>query len=153
MAVAAHADLTRALGVSVAPVTIDVHASIDSFSRATGRPWWSNSLVRGAVIDLAPTAVLAQRDGVETAVRIAIAEALIGGAFDKRPAWTRVGAARYFARGTAAARPAMPRKLECPSDAELTLAVSVTAQRDADTRAELCFIKARERAGDWRAIR
>jgi hypothetical protein len=43
--------------------------------------------------------------------------------------------------------------VRCPSDAELTLAISAAAQRDAESRAEACFARAIEQTKDWRAVR
>jgi len=141
--------LAQRLGVNVPALTIRLHGSIDEFRRATGQPWWVSSVVRGAEIDLAPAAVLDQRDGVERAVERAVAEALVAPAFDHRHAWVRVGAARYFAAGE---RPTEGRP-RCPADADLTAAVSAAAQRDAEARAEACFAHAMAREGDWREIR
>ena len=68
-----------------------------------------------------------------------------------RPAWVRVGGARYF---SSAARPAVPRSdVRCPADAELMLAVSAVAQREAEARAVQCFARALAKTGDWRRVR
>ena len=150
IAARAHDDLSRVLGTSVAPITLQLHDSVESFRAATGSPWWVSSVVSGTTIDLAPAALLAQRDGVEDAVRVAIAQLLVTQPLADRPAWTRVGAARFFGRTTRAAAPA---RLRCPSDAELNLAISVTAQRDAEVRAEACFARAYAQTRDWRAVR
>ena len=152
MASRAHDDLSRTLGTSVLPVTIRLHDTLDSFRLATNRPWWVSEVADGTAIDLAPAAVLAQRGGVEASVRVAIAELLVAGAFSGRPAWVRIGAARYFSEGAAASRPASSRT-RCPSDAELTLAVSAPAQREAESRAEACFAREMEKTRDWRAVR
>ena len=150
MAARAHDELSTTLGTSVAPITVQLHDSLESFRQATGSPWWVSSVVSGTTIELAPAALLAQRDGVEDALRVAIAELLVTQSLADRPAWTRVGAARYFGRTTHAAAPA---RLRCPSDAELNLAISVTAQRDAEARAEACFARAYAQTRDWREVR
>jgi len=149
-----HAELSRVVGVTVAPVSVRVHESIESFRAATGRPWWVSSVAEGTSIDLVPTALLALRDGLETTLRIAVADLLVSPSLRGRPLWIRVGAARYFAR-LSARRDTAPAvsSARCPSDAELTLAVSAPAQRDADARAEACFTRELARAGDWRAVR
>jgi hypothetical protein len=157
MASRAHDDLSRTLGVAVLPITIRLHDTLDSFRLATNRPWWVSEVAAGTAIDLAPAAVLAQRDGVEASVRIAVAELLVSGALGGRPAWVRIGAARYFSEaaasnGGAASRRASSRA-RCPSDAELTLAVSAPAQREAEGRAEACFAREMEKTKDWRAVR
>jgi len=152
MAASAHDDLARSLGTSVLPMTIRLHETLDSFRLATNRPWWVSEVAEGTAIDLAPAAVLAQRGGIEASVRTAVAELLVAGPLAGRPAWVRVGAARYFSQGAAVVRPASSRT-RCPSDAELLLAVSAPAQREAETRAEGCFAREVEKTRDWRAVR
>src|SRR5687768_16985354 len=79
--------LGRALGIPAAPVDVHLHESLDSFRAATGSPWWASAVASSLSIDLAPVAVLGQRGGVEAALRIAIAESMIGPALANRPAW------------------------------------------------------------------
>jgi SpoIID/LytB domain protein len=154
LATRAHAELTKTLGTSIAPITIQLHESIESFRVATGRPWWVNATAQGTSIDLAPAPVLVQREGVEAALRIALAELLVAPVVADRPLWVRIGAGRYFGRSAAAAAQAgSASRVRCPSDAELTLAVSVTAQREAESRAEACFAREFARTHDWRAVR
>lgn len=149
----AHDDLAKALGTSVAPLTVRVHESLESFRLATGRPWWVNNVSEGTTIDLLPAVLLAQRDGFDVAIRIAVAELLVSEALKGRPVWIRVGAARYFGRNASSSvQPAGPRD-QCPSDAELTLAISAPAQRNAESRAEACFAREYGRTRDWRAVR
>jgi stage II sporulation protein D len=144
-------DLSRALRVPARPLTIELHETLDDFRLSTGQPWWVQAVADGSTVDLAPLPLLDQRDGVETAVRIGVAQLLVSEALAGRPAWVRVGAARYYARGASAA-PAS-RRTRCPSDAELTLALSAAAQREAESRAEACFARAIAARGDWRAVR
>jgi SpoIID/LytB domain protein len=151
IAVRAHESLSKALGTSVMPVTIELHDTLDSFRYETGRPWWVSAAVTATTVDLAPAPLLAQREGVEMTVRIAMAEFLVSPALADRPLWTRVGAARYFARPTRTSPPS--KAVSCPVDAELRMAVSYTAQREAEQRAERCFAYALARAGDWKAVR
>ena len=129
---------------------VDVHDSIDSFRQATGRPWWVSASVSGTTIDLAPLPVLLQGDGLEPAIRRGVAEALVSSELAGRPAWVTVGAARYFS--SAGHRGNTPR-VKCPTDAELTMAVSAAAHRDAEQRAEACFAEELARTGDWRLVR
>ena len=153
MAVRAHADLAKTLGTSALPITIRLHDTLVAFRMATNRPWWVSEVADGMRIDLAPVAVLEQRGGLEASVRMAVAELLVAGALNGRSVWVRVGAARYFSQvGPSAPRPGSPRT-PCPSDAELTLAVSAPAQREAEARAGACFAREIERVRDWRAVR
>jgi stage II sporulation protein D len=147
----AHSELSRILGISVAPITVQLHESLETFRLATGRPWWVSSVSEGTSIELAPAVLLAQRDGLDRALRIAVADLLVADALKGRPVWVRVGAARYFS-GTPAAG-AAPSRPRCPTDAELTLAISAPAQRDAETRAEACFAREYAKTKDWRAVR
>lgn len=150
-----YTSLSSMLGVSVAPVTVTVHASVDAFRAATGRPWWADSRVSATGVDLQPPALLAQRGGLDFAVREAIAGVLVAGSLTGSPEWVRTGAARYFARLSSGGGALAPRneKLVCPADDELLLPVSAAAQRDAERRAEACFARARARVTDWRAVR
>ena len=168
MALRAHASLSKTLGTTVAPVTIELHDSLDSFRYETGRPWWVSAAVTGTTLDLAPAPLLAQREGIDMTIRMAMAELLVSSALADRPVWTRVGAARYFARQTPTALPSsgvLPRtpasqsasrdggQVTCPVDAELRMAVSATAQREAEQRAERCFAYALSRTRDWKTVR
>ena len=146
-----HDDLAKLLGTSVAPLTVRVHESLESFRAATARPWWVSSVANGTSIDLVPAALLAQRDGLDVTLRTAVAEVLVSPTFRGRPSWVRVGAARFFGRQRVG--PNAPLPVSCPSDAELDLAISAAAQRDADARAEACFAREYARTGEWRAVR
>ena len=152
----AYRALAKTLGVTATGITINSHESIDSFRNATGKPWWVSAAVNGSAVDLAPRVLLEQRDGVDAAVHAGIAEVLVAPVLAGRPVWVRVGAARFFARevvsGPGTVRP-MGERTRCPSDAELTLAISASAQRDAEARAEACFARAYAQSGDWRTVR
>ena len=151
-----HDDLAAVLGTSIAPLTVRVHETLESFRLATGRPWWVSSVSEGTSIDLVPAALLAQRGGFDAALRIAVAELLVADGLKGRPAWVRVGAARYFAHAVAGAaansRLGTGGRDRCPVDAELALAISAPAQRDAEARAEACFAREYARTKDWRAV-
>jgi len=152
LAATAQDAMARTLGVPAIPIVIDMHDTVESFRQATGKPWWVSTSVNGATVDLAPAALLAQRGGVEMTLRNAIAQAMVAGVFSGRPEWIRVGAGLYFARTTPPAPPPTKAKLKCPSDAELTLAISAAAQREAESRAEACFARAYASTPDWRTI-
>ena len=149
----AHDDLAKVLGTSVAPLTVRLHESIESFRLATDQPWWVSSVSEGTSIDIVPVALLADRDGFDAALRVAVAELLVSEALRGRPLWIRVGAARYFGHNPPRPAPVTESREECPSDAELTLAISASAQRAAEARAESCFAREYARTRDWRAVR
>ena len=151
-----HAALTKTLGLPAAAIDVHLHETLDSFRAATGSSWWVSAVASGSSVDLAPVAALVQRGGVEPALRVAIAESLIAPALANRPAWVRVGGARYFARaldGTAAPGAGARDRVRCPADAELTFAISAGAQREAESRAEACFARAFAQTKDWRMVR
>jgi SpoIID/LytB domain protein len=151
LTIAARESLSRALATPVQPVTVELHESLDKFRLQVRRPWWVSAAVTGTTIDLAPAALLAQRQGVESTLRTAMAELLMSSTFVDRPAWVRVGGARYF---SGAVRPAISSAdVPCPADAELTLAISAVAQREAEARAVQCFARAMAKVGDWRLVR
>ena len=143
--------LSKTLGASAGAVTVELHSTIDGFRYETGRPWWVSAAVKGTTIDLAPAALLAQREGVETTLRTAMAELLVTPTLTDRPAWVRVGAARYFSRSEP--HSAVNRDVKCPADAELTMALSASAQREAESRAERCFAREMAKTGDWRSVK
>jgi hypothetical protein len=151
MALRLRESLSKTLGATAGGVTVELHSTIDGFRYETGRPWWVSAAVKGTTIDLAPAALLAQRDGVETTLRTAMAELLVVPTLSDRPAWVRVGAARYFSR--LEPHGAVGRDVKCPVDAELTMALSASAQRDAESRAERCFARELARTGDWRSVK
>jgi SpoIID/LytB domain protein len=143
--------LSASLGTSVPGAVVELHGTIDSFRSATKQPWWISSVVRGTTVDLAPAAVLAQRMGVEYALRAAMAELFVAPALQGRPAWVRVGAARYFAREKPPATPSA--RVRCPSDEELLASTSAPGFREAEARAEMCFAAGYARTKDWRTVR
>jgi stage II sporulation protein D len=163
----AHTAVAAALGLTSAPVAVEVYDTIDAFRRVTGRPWWVAFDQRPMAIAIGPTA-LADVETLDAALRASMADRLMAPALAGRPAWTRVGGARYVARvvgvgpvsavpqrlAVPAALPAPPGKgPACPADAELTLAVSAAAQREAEARAEACFVRAFQASRDWRSVR
>ena len=145
----ARESLSRVLGTPAQPVTVELHESLDKFRLEVRRPWWVSAAVTGTTIDLAPAALLAQREGVESTLRTAMAELLMSASLVDRPVWVRVGGARYFS----GVRPTSSAEVSCPADAELTLAVSAVAQREAEARAVQCFARALAKVGDWRLVR
>jgi stage II sporulation protein D len=147
----ARESLTRALGTQAVPVTVELHNTLDQFRLEVRRPWWVSAAVTGSTIDLAPAALLEQREGIEVTLRTAMAELLMSSTLADRPAWVRIGGARYFA--SASRPPAPSSNVPCPADAELTLALSAVAQREAESRAVRCFARALAKTGDWRTIR
>lgn len=135
-----------------ARVRVTVHPTVESFGRATGQPWWVSGATDGPAIDLLPIAVLRQQGQLERTIRHEITHVLLDAALANRPMWVREGAAAYYAR-PADARLSKPDRVNCPSDAELTRALSAGAQRDAYARAEMCFARAIAEGKTWDQVR
>ena len=131
---------------------MELHGTIDGFRYETGRPWWVSAAVKGTTIDLAPAPLLAQRDGIEATLRTAMAELLVSPTLGRS---SGLGSGRRGAllRESRAARRGQSRDVTCPANAELTMALSASAQRDAESRAERCFARALAKTGDWRSVR
>ena len=157
----ARTELSATLGIASPPqIRVETYESLEAFRTATGRPWWVSVAVtrvegRGSrggesVIELAPPLLADEGNELETLVRRAVAEVLVAEALGERPAWVRVGAARYYA---AAPQPGRPRREKCPTDAELLMPVSAPAHREAELRAEACFARAIVKKPDWRDVR
>ena len=77
IAINARESLTRVLGTQAMPMTVELHDTLDRFRLEVRRPWWVSAAVTGSTIDLAPVALLEQREGVEVTVRTAMAEMLM----------------------------------------------------------------------------
>jgi stage II sporulation protein D len=147
----ARSELSATLGIASPPqIRVETYESLEAFRTATGRPWWVSVAVTGSVIELAPPLLAIETHEFETSVRRAVAEVLVAEALAERPAWVRVGAARYYA---AAPQPDQPRRVKCPTDAELLMPVSAPAHREAELRAEACFARALAKARNWRSVR
>jgi hypothetical protein len=146
-------EIATATGAATpARLRVTVHPTVESFGRATGQPWWMSGATDGATIDLLPITVLRQQGQLERTIRHEIAHVLLDAALAKRPMWVREGAAAYYAR-PANARASAADRVACPTDAELTRALSAGAQRDAYARAEACFARAIASGKRWDQVR
>ena len=146
-------EIAKATGAAPpARVRVTVHPTVESFGRATGQPWWVSGATDGPAIDLLPIAVLRQQGQLERTIRHEITHVLLDATLAKRPMWVREGAAAYYAR-PADARLANPERVACPTDAQLTRALSAGAQRDAYARAEICFARAIAEGKKWDQVR
>ena len=145
--------LAQRFGMSRAmPIAVRVHATTESFERATGRPWFtSGAIVRGE-LHLLPLAALRERGVLERTIRHELVHALTDDAFAGRPLWVREGAAVYFADPREEASPA-PRHEKCPDDAEFARPVSIGALANAYARARACFARQIARGKRWNDVK
>lgn len=136
-----------------ASLRVTVHPTVESFGRATGRPWWTSGATSGSDIALLPVTILQQQGQLERTVRHEVAHALLDGALAGRPLWVREGAAIYFSTDADRAPRSSSGRVTCPSDAELLQASSAGAQRDAYARAEACFARQILAGRKWTDVR
>ena len=134
------------------PIAVRVHATTESFERATGRPWFtSGAIVRGE-LHLLPLAALRERGVLERTIRHELVHALTDDAFAGRPLWVREGAAVYFADPREEASSA-PRHEKCPDDAEFARPVSIGALANAYARARACFARQIAQGRRWNDVK
>ena len=164
-------EMARAAGIHApAMLTVTVHPSVEAFGRATGQPWWVGGATRGQNIALLPPRLLRQRGDAVRTIRHEVAHALLDDRLSGRPLWVREGLAIHFSTaegsapmsgaaasaragsppGAAAVRSARP---PCPTDREISQAVSAGAQREAYARAERCVADALARGTTWQALK
>lgn len=134
-----------------ATIRVNVHPSVERFTRATGQPWWVSGVTDGTAVELQPITVLQQRGQFERAIRHEVTHALLDAALADREMWVREGAAACFANPAAPGE--LPGRVRCPSDDELLRPVSAGAHRDAHARAEACFRRQLAQGRDWREVR
>jgi stage II sporulation protein D len=148
-----------ARATSLAPPTqlqVVVHPSAQGFQRETSEPWWSAARSRGTRIDLVPLPVLRERGTVEATLRHELVHVVTEPALTGSPRWVKEGVAMLFAgeRPPASLLDGdMPRRVKCPTDDELSRAVSAAAAREAYARAAACVARAVTEGKDWRTLR
>jgi stage II sporulation protein D len=129
-------DLGRRTGLDrPAGLTVRFHPTVESFRRATGRPWWVAGAASGGRVELLPAAVLRNRGALDATLRHELAHAFVDERLEERPLWVREGAALYFA-GEATAE---PPPASCPSDEEFLAAASAESMAGLYARAGACF--------------
>ena len=152
------ASLARATGRPAPPeIALVFHPSAASFQRETGEPWWSAARTRGTRIDLLPLPVLRARGTLESTVRHELAHVLTAPALEGRPEWVKEGIAMHFAGEPPPAslldEDGLPRRVRCPSDADLRRAASPAAARQAYARAAACVARAMHEGTAWPDVR
>jgi SpoIID/LytB domain protein len=135
-----------------ARVTLRLHESSVDYERATGRPWFTQGLLRQGELHLAPIGPLRESGMLERVVRRELVHAIIDEPLSQRPQWVRDGAALYFAdRGRGEASTEVHAL--CPTDAELQNPVSPGALSNAYARARACFGRQIAAGRTWREVR
>ena len=151
--------LAKRLGVARPPgITLRFHPTVESYQRASGRPWFTTAATVGTDMHFVPLTVLRQRGVLERTVRHELVHVLTEPALAGRPLWVREGAALYFAgesssQGDAPRRSSARARLPCPADRDLQQPVSPGALSTAYTQAAACFARQIESGKKWSEIR
>jgi hypothetical protein len=151
--------LRTATGQPIPPdLQVVFHPSPASFQRETGESWWSAARTRGARIDLQPPDVLRDRGTLEITIRHELAHVLTATVVADRAEWIKEGAAMHFAGEpppqSLIGPDGIPRRVHCPSDADLQRPASAALARQAYGLAAACFERALvENGGKWDSVR
>ncbi len=150
LAVSALTDLAAKLDAA-APAAVDLrfHPTVESYTRATGLPWWTAARTRGPVIDLLPADVLGRRGVLEASIRHELTHVLTEASLAGRPLWAREGLAQVMA-GESPSGPITDGP--CPADADLRDAASPDAWRLAYAAAGRCVARALAAGTPWREL-
>jgi len=132
-------------GVSIpARVTLVFHATVESYTRASGQPWWTAGATRGALIDFIPLSTLRQRGLLEVTLRHELAHVVTGDRVKGQSIWLREAVAMELAgdpRSAEMRRDGSTREgpLPCPTDAEWRAIRSPDELQKAYRRAAACY--------------
>jgi hypothetical protein len=140
-----------------ARVEIVIHASQESFTRATGEPPWSSGASRATRIDMPPMTRLWDRGILDDAIAHEAAHVVTAAAVAGRATWVREGAALFASgalREAEIARASLERgRTPCPSDQEFQKPASEAAYTLAMLRARACFARALASGLRWDEVR
>jgi stage II sporulation protein D len=154
-------------------VTLVVHPTVESYRRATGRPWWTSAATTFdaahavATVHFVPLGGLRRTVRLDATIRHELVHVLTDAQLRARPLWVREGIAAHFAgeriamaeaeasapaAGVATATGAAAADAACPADAEFARARTPEAFQDAYARAATCVAREMARGVSWRAI-
>jgi SpoIID/LytB domain protein len=164
---AALREFSGTAGVAAPPsVQLVFHPTVDDYTRASGRLWWTAGATRGTRIDFIPLSALRARGLLERTIRHELAHVVTGPRLAGRPIWVMEAVAMSLAgdprfadyqqaspttsAGSQSNRSTHPR---CPTDAEWGAMRSADALDDAYRRAAACFAAARNAGRRWDEVR
>jgi SpoIID/LytB domain protein len=147
LTIRARDSLVKQLGVPApAGLSLRFYPTVESYQRATGKPWFTSGASTGIQMHFIPLAVLRQRGLLVRTVRHELVHVLTEHKLADRPVWVREGAALYFAAGQPQPDAMTPRRpgndvegVSCPTDRELLKPPSQAALGLAYDRAAACF--------------
>jgi stage II sporulation protein D len=147
--------LAKQLGVPApARLSLRFYPTVESYQRATGKPWFTAGASTGTDLHFIPLAVLRQRGILERTIRHELVHVLTAQTLADRPVWVREGAALYFAgeQRTATSPKGDGARVPCPADRELLNPPSSEALGLAYDRAAACFADQLRAGKAWRDI-
>jgi len=157
--------LASDLGAAPPPaVDLRFHPTVEAYTRATGKPWWTSARTAGSRIDLLPAGVLRQRGILDLTLRHELVHVLTDSVLRDRPIWVREGLAIVKSgelgaanigggSGQGATQPARTRRVACPSDVDFLRAASPEAWRGVYEAAGQCVSRALAAGIRWQDLR
>ncbi len=137
------------------PLRLRVHPTRESYSRASGKPWWTSAVqgreADGIVVDILPLELLERRGTLESTLAHEMVHVLTASALTSRPLWVREGVAAHFA-GEAGDLSLESAPARCPPDQAFTNTTSAEALESAYADSAACVRAALARGLDWRDI-
>ena len=132
-------------------IVLRFHPTVESYQRATGRPWFTAGATRGTEIDLLPLTVLRQRGLLEPTLRHELAHVLPPAPRAGEPLWLQEGRAVWAERHgstSVVSEPALSSgPTTCPADAEFSRATSGDALGRVYARALGCYERELQQRG------
>jgi len=149
LAIRSRDSLAQRLGVQApAMLALRFHPTVDSYQRATGKPWFTTAATTGTEINFVPLTVLRERGVLERTLRHELVHVLTEPAFLGRPMWVREGAALYFAGERSESA-----RGRCPADRDFLQPVSPGALSAAYAQALACVAKQLDSGKKWNDVR
>lgn len=136
-------------------VSVIVYPTVDSYSRATHKPWWTSGATvlgeRRATIHLIPLDALRRARRLEMTLRHEVVHVLTASQLRTRPLWVQEGVASFFGVELLQANLECENNV-CPSDDAFRRAPTPEAFHRAYACAMLCVSQATACGVDWRVI-
>lgn len=142
------ANLSRSLSLALPPrLLVRFHPSVESYQRATGRPWWTAAASKEEQIDLIPLASLRSRGRLEPTLQHELVHVLTEPTLRGQPLWVREGLAVHIA-----GEPIESKGDRCPTDIELMRPRSSVDLKKAYERAGACVAEQLGSGRKWDQI-
>jgi hypothetical protein len=132
-------------------LTIRFHPTVESYQRATGRPWWTAGAFRDDRVDLLPPDVLERHGYLDRTIQHELVHAMTAPVLADAPLWVREGVAHYFS-APAGIWTQHGSEEPCPDDGTMAGATSAEALRTLYERSASCVGVRLARGRTWRNL-